>query len=249
MTSVTELLAAALDNPACQRVREYHLTKRETTPPPKPKDFLTTLEHVGSELCVRQSDPAGESLIRHNELDWQCVEYDRVRGRKRVESVDAERVLEWLRGGTPELLAVAEIRGAFDPETSESESLSDSDSVLASEENELQVEDENDDSRGTRVVRQTDLLSDPSLESAFRTAGHDGQVFRLPLDLAEEVVLQSISGTDRLFVGKFVAERETPRAYYVRQGRAGCLVPKAATTRYELASPDDPDRTGQSSHA
>lgn len=43
------------------------------------------------------------------------------------------------------------------------------------------------------------------------------------------------TGTDRVFVGEAVPERETGRAYYVRQHRRGCRVPKAEATVYELA--------------
>lgn len=253
MSSVTELLAAAPNRPACQRVREYHLTDRSTAP--RPRDVQTAMELVGSALCARRSDPASESFVRYdggtrrdeevrrdgeNRDDgdaWRCVEFDRIGGHRRAESLPAARVREWLRGARPELLAVADVPGVFDSRPGFGSSAGSERPV--GREARRRVED--DDATTTRVVRRTDLLADPPLAAAFRAADRDERVFRLPLALAEETALVPVSGTDRLFVGEFVTDRGTARAHYVRQGRIAALVSKTAATAYELAAPDDAD--------
>ncbi|UPV73288.1 hypothetical protein M0R89_12110 [Halorussus limi] len=109
-----------------------------------------------------------------------------------------------------------------------------------------------------RVERYADLLADPGLDrrdadalAAALPAGPREVAFRLPLVVAEEAILESVAGSDRVFVAEAVPERETEQAHYVRQDRRGCWVPKATATVYELAygAVLDPDRPEASESA
>lgn len=94
-----------------------------------------------------------------------------------------------------------------------------------------------------RVERDADLRADPSLDpcdadalAAALPTGPREVAFRLPLVVAEEAILESVAGSDRVFVAELAPERETEQAQYVRQDRRGCWVPKAVVTVYELAA-------------
>ena len=96
--------------------------------------------------------------------------------------------------------------------------------------------------RPVLVEEDADLRDDPALDrgdaEALATAlpaGPEEVVFRLPLVLGAETVLEPVAGSDRVFVAEAVPDRATDRAVYVRQDRRGCWVPRAETTVYELA--------------
>jgi hypothetical protein len=93
-----------------------------------------------------------------------------------------------------------------------------------------------------------DLVSDDHLGLAAanaiaraldRTAAADVDVLYLPRPLAEEKVLDSEDDTDCVFIAEFVADRETGAAYYARQGRRGCWLPKSATCIYRSGADAD----------
>jgi hypothetical protein len=95
----------------------------------------------------------------------------------------------------------------------------------------------------TRVEEYGDLVGDDdlSLQDADTLAGvlptDEGRVaIWLPLWLAEEKPLTSAGKSDQVFVAEF-GERETEKAYYVRQGNAGVWIPKSVARVYQ-APPD-----------
>jgi hypothetical protein len=98
------------------------------------------------------------------------------------------------------------------------------------------------------VATYHDLVSDDHLELAAadaiaraldRTADADVDVLHLPRPLAEEKVLDPEDGTDCVFVVELVPQRETGAAYYARQGRRGCWLPKSATRIYRSGADAD----------
>lgn len=225
--SVATLLAAADGAPPVQRVRNYHLTDREAVP--RPRDFLTAMRRTDGALCVRWAGPDGERVVRYADPGWELAERDRLRGRTATASVAADRVRELLRTNRPELVAHAEIRSIF-----ESHGPSASKALAA---------DGGPNADGPiRIRRRADLRADPALDrvdaaavAAALPASPGEFVFRLPLELAAETVLAPTGDSDRVFAAERVADRETARAYYARQGRRGGWIPKAEARVYEAA--------------
>ncbi|MFC4449240.1 hypothetical protein [Halorussus aquaticus] len=230
MTGVVELLASVGSSAPIQRVRNYHLTRREARP--RAHDFLTAMRRTDGGVCARWAGPPGDCFVRYTDPGWQRAEYNRFRGRRTVEPLDVERVREWFRNSRPELVAYDEVRDVF----RESPDASVESGIGVSADGGC-VSDER-----VRVARYADLLGDPTLDrrdadalAAALPAGPREIVFDLPGVLAEESVLESVAASDRVFVAEVVPERETERAYYVRQDRRGCWVPKGEATVYELA--------------
>jgi hypothetical protein len=252
MTGVVELLAAAGESAPVQRVRNYHLTGRAASP--SPRDFLTAMERSAGDLCLRWTGPAGDRLVRYADPGWECAEYDRVRDREASSTLGGDRLRAWLRERGPELVAYEAVRGAFeesgpvpsptsarDPD-SPSRPDSHADAPIATDGGPA-----TDDP--IRVERYRDLLADSDLDrrdaealAGALPAGPNRVVFRLPLVLAEETVLESVAGSDRVFVAEPVPERETRTARYLRQGAKGCLVPEREARWYDLAEGATVDR-------
>ena len=255
MTGVVELLAAAGESAPVQRVRNYHLTDRAASS--SPRDFLTAMERSAGDLCLRWTGPAGDRLVRYADPGWECAEYDRVRGREASSSLDCDRLCAWLRERGPELVAYEAVRGAFEesgPVPSPTSARDpDSPSRPDSPTNAPIATDggpATDDP--IRVERYRGRLADPDRRDAEALAGAlpagpNRVVFRLPLVLAEETVLESVAGSDRVFVAEPVPERETRTARYLRQGVKGCLVPEREAGWYDLAegATVDRDESGQ----
>ncbi|WP_135851679.1 hypothetical protein [Halorussus salinus] len=272
MTDIARLLASVPASAPVQRVRDYHLTDRAASP--RPRDFLTAVRRTDGEVCLRWTDAAGERFVRWVGPDWECATFDRHRGRKRVETCEEGRVVALLGETRPELVAADEVPGAFaasagtdaPPETTGvgdttpdvgetvfgvGGSPSSPSAVATDGGSEPSDDGRTVTAERVRVERRTDLSADPDVNrreadalAAALPAGPREVVFRLPPVLAEETVLEPVAGSDRVFVAELVAERETDRAYYVRQERRACRVSKAATTIYELAdgAVSDPDR-------
>lgn len=252
MTGVAELLAAAGGSAPVQRVRNYYLTDREASP--RPRDFLTAMKRSDGAVCVRWAGPPGDCFVRFADPGWECAKHNRFRGRATVETLDAERVRTWLRRSDPELVAYETVRGSFE-ERCISPHRARSGTALADGGQDPDAgggdaggrdsdgEGERPETRNhVRVERYADVLADPELDQfeaqalAAALPSPPGEVvFRLPLVLAEESVLESIPGSDRVFVAEPVPRRETECAYYVRQDHRGCWIPKAEVTTYELA--------------
>jgi hypothetical protein len=254
MTGVAELLAAVGESAPVQRVRNYHLTDREASP--RSRDFLTAMQRTDGEVCVRWPGPPGDCVVRYADPHWECAKHNRFRGRTLVETIDAERVRAWLRRSSPELVAHESVRDQFEERCSGShvgharmataladggENRGDGESSGKKDHSE-ETERRSDPPNRVRIERRADVVTDTDLNrveaqalAAALPARPGEVVFRLPLVLAEESVLESVVGSDCLFVGEVVPERETECAYYVRQGHRGCWVPKAEATFYELA--------------
>ncbi|WP_135826567.1 hypothetical protein [Halorussus ruber] len=235
MTGVVESLASAGESAPVQRVRNYHLTDRAASP--RPRDFLTAMRRA-SDLCLRWAGPAGNRFVRFADPGWECAEYDGVRGRKAVNELDVDRLREWLRESPPELVTYEEVRGAFEDAP-----------VSASPEASVATDGGPGPDEPILVERYLDLLADPELDrrdadalADALPAGPEEVVVRLPLALAEETPLESVAGSDRVFVAESVADRGTERARYLRQGPRGALVPRHETRRYELAEDATVDR-------
>ncbi|WP_137283434.1 hypothetical protein [Halorussus salinisoli] len=232
MTGVAELLASAGASAPVQRVRNYYLTDREASP--RTRDFLTAMKRTEGAVCVRWACPPGDCVVRYADPGWQCAEHDRLRGRTTVETADRAQVREWLRNSRPELVSYAEVRGSFEASPPNGDATSGTGTVAA---------DGGSVAGGTVSVEgYADLLADPALDrhdadalAAALPAAPREAVFRLPLVLAEESVLESVAGSDCVFAAEAVPERETDRAYYVRQDRRSCWVPKREACVYELA--------------
>lgn len=264
MTGVAERLAATADASApIQRVRNYHLTDREASP--RPRDFLTAMKRTDGAVCVRWPGPPGDCVVRYAAPNWECAKHNRFRGRTRVETIDADRVRSWLRQSNPELVAHERVRDTFEegcsaPEqahtgTELADGTTPADDNLPTDGTALadggehpdegpESERRNADATPNHVLieREADLVTETELHrvesqalAAALPAAPREVVFRLPLVLAEESVLESVPGSDRVFVGEVVPERETECAYYVRQARRGCWVPKGEATTYEVA--------------
>jgi len=85
-----------------------------------------------------------------------------------------------------------------------------------------------------------DLQAADAIASALSvTSSADVAVLHLPRPLAEEKVLKPEDESDQVFIAEFVADRETGAAYYARQGRRGCWVPKSATRIYRSGADAD----------
>jgi hypothetical protein len=256
MTGVAELLAAAEASAPVQRVRNYHRTDREASP--RPRDFLTAMKRTDGDVCVRWAGPPGDCVVRYADPGWECAKHNRFRGRSSVETLDAERVRAWLRRSNPELVPHEAVSDAFDEGcagsaanhartgTALADGGEDRDARRRDPDVRGRTSDETrcaaDGSNRVRVERSADLLADTELDrfeaqalAAALPAGPVEVVFRLPLVLAEESVLESVAGSDCVFVAEVVPERETECAYYVRQDHRGCWVPKGEATFYELA--------------
>ncbi|UPV99320.1 hypothetical protein M0R88_12395 [Halorussus gelatinilyticus] len=249
MTGVAKLLASVPASAPVQRVRNYHLTDRAASP--RPRDFLTAARRTDGAVCLRWTDAAGERFVRYAGPDWECAEFDRHRDRKRVETCGDERVLDLLGDARPELVAAADVPGVFAerdahaaPETGfgVGETSPTPDAVATDGGSEPNAEDGPLTAERVRIERYADLLADPAVDrhdadalAAALPTGPREVAFGLPLVLAEETVLESVAGSDRVIVAELVPERETERAYYVRQDRRGCWVSKAAATVYKLA--------------
>ena len=91
-----------------------------------------------------------------------------------------------------------------------------------------------------------DLLSDDdlylqdsdALADALPTS--DGRLaFWLPQWLAEEKVIEPAGQSDQVFVTEVVEDRETEKAYYVRQGNAGGWIPKSVARVYRAPAEAD----------
>ena len=94
------------------------------------------------------------------------------------------------------------------------------------------------------VATYADLLSDEDLDLvdsdtlAEILPVDDGQLaFWLPQWLAEEKPIEPAGQSDQVFVGERLVERETEKAYYVRQGNAGVWIPKSVARVYQT-TPD-----------
>jgi hypothetical protein len=256
MTRVAELLADAGESAPLQRVRNFHLTDREASP--RPRDFLTAMKRSDGAICVRWAGPPGDCVVRHGDPGWECAKHNRFRGRTTIETLDAERVRAWLRRSDPELVAHEAVRPAFEepcisPRRARSDTahtaLADGgrdpeatrDSEVVREN--LGVESQNPEAANhVRVESHADVFGDPELDrldaraiAAALPSAPGNVVFRLPLVLAEESVLESVPGSDCVFVAEPVPQRETECAHYVRQDRRGCWIPKGEVTTYELA--------------
>lgn len=253
MTGIAELLATAGESAPLQRVRNYYLTDREASP--RPRDFLTAMKRSDGAVCVRWAGPPGDCVVRHADPGWECAKHNRFRGRTTVETLDAERVRAWLRRSDPELVAHGAVRAAFE-EPCTSPRRARSGTALADGGQDPEAtrrgpeasKDPEATSQGpktvnhVRIERYADVVADTELDrfeaqalAAALPAGPGEVVFQLPLVLAEESVLESVAGSDCVFVAEPVPDRETECAYYVRQDRRGCWVPKAEVTTYELA--------------
>lgn len=249
MTEVAELLASVAETAPVQRVRNYYLTDREARP--HPQDFLTAMKRTDGALCVRWTEPPavsasdsrivpaesgteGDRFVRYDDPGWECAKLDRFRERTTVEALDADRLRAWFRERRPELVAYADVRGWF--ETSPDAERGPSADPRA-------ATDGGPVTGATVTVGQyADLLDDPTLDradadalSAALPTPAGAIAVWLPLVLAEEAVLESTAGSDRVFVAEVVPERETDCAYYVRQDCRGCWVPKGEARVYELA--------------
>ncbi|WP_276300437.1 hypothetical protein [Halorussus lipolyticus] len=229
MTGVAQLLAAGGESAPVQRVRNYYLTDR--TASPRPRDFLTAMRRA-DDLCLRWTGPAGNRFVRKVDAGWECAEYDRVCGRKAVTDLDADRLREWLRERPPELVAYHEVQSAFE------ETGPPGDTLPAS----VATDGGPRPDEPVRVESYLELLGDPGLGrpdadalADALPAGPGRVVVSLPLALAEEVPLESVAGSDRVFTAEAVADRETEQARYLRQDARGCLVPKREARYYELA--------------
>jgi hypothetical protein len=260
MTGVAELLATAGESAPLQRVRNYYLTDREASP--RPRDFLTAMKRSDGAVCVRWAGPPGGCIVRHTNPGWECAKHNRFRGRTTVETLDAERVRAWLRRSDPELVAHEAVRAAFEePCTSPRRARSgtaladggqdtettrqDPEAPKGSETTKRDSETARQNTKTANHVRvesHADVFGDSELDrldaraiAAALPSAPGRVVFRLPLVLAEESVLESVPGSDCVFVAEPVPQRETKCAYYVRQDRRGCWVPKAEVTTYELA--------------
>ncbi len=269
MTEIVRLLASVPASAPVQRVRDYHLTDRAASP--RPRDFLTAVRKTDGAVCLRWTDAAGERFVRYAGPNWECAAFDRHRGRKRVETCEEARVVALLAEARPELVAADEVPGAFaasagthapdaagvgEPAPRVGDS---SPTAVATDGGSKPGDDEGTPAaERVRVERRADLSADSevnrrdadTLAAALPTGPHE-IAFRLPLVLAEETVLEPVAGTDRVFVADLVADRETERAYYVRQDRRGCRVSKAAATVYELAdgAVSGPDHPGAAESA
>lgn len=233
MTGVAELLDRIGASAPIQRVRNYHLTDREASP--RPRDFTTAMKQSDGEVCVRWAGPPGDCVVRYDDPDWKCAEHNRFRGRTEVETLTTKHVQRWLQRSPPELVAHETVQNAFE-ERCAAPLRAETGTALA---------DGGQDAETTNHVRvescadvfgdsDLDRLEAQSLAAALPSAPGE-IVFRLPLVLAEESVLESVAGTDRVFVAELVPERETQCALYVRQNQKGCWVPKDEATTYELA--------------
>ena len=240
MTGVAELLATAGASAPVQRVRNYHLTDREASP--RPRDFLTAMKRTDGDVCVRWAGPPGDCVVRYADPGWKCAKHNRFRGRSSVETIDAERVRAWLRRSNPELVAHESIRDAFD-EGCRAPGHARTGTALADGGESPQTGGRPADATNhVRIERHADLLGETDLDrfeaqalAAALPARPGEVVFRLPLVLAEESVLESVAGSDCVFVAEVVPQRETECAYYARQDHRGCWVPKGEATFYELA--------------
>lgn len=254
MTEVQRLLASAPASAPVQRVRNYYLTDRAASP--RPRDFLTAVRRTDGAVCLRWTDAAGERFVQQAGPEWECVTFDPHRGRTRVVTCEESRVLDLLEATRPELVAADEVSGAFaasagtrappetvgvgDPASGGGDS---SPTAVATDGG----SEPSDDERGStadrvRVERRADLSADPDVTrceanalAAALPTGPREVAFRLPRPLAEEIPLESVAGSDRVFVAELVPDRETERAYYVRQDRRGCRISTATATVYELA--------------
>lgn len=246
MTGVAELLATAGESAPLQRVRNYYLTDREASP--RPRDFLTAMKRSDGAVCVRWAGPPGDCIVRHADPGWECAKHNRFRGRTTVETLDAERVRAWLRRSDPELVAHEAVKAAFEepcisPRRARSgTALADGGRESEAAKNANRAEQNARASNHVRIESRTDVFGDPDLDrldaralAAALPSPPGRVVFRLPLVLAEESVLESVPGSDCVFVAEPVPQRETECAYYVRQDRRGCWVPKGEVTTYELA--------------
>jgi hypothetical protein len=251
MTGVVELLAAAGESPPVQRVRNYHLTDRAASP--RPRDFLIAMRRSAGGLCLRWTGPAGDRFVRYADPEWEYTEYDSVRNRKAANILESDRLRAWLREDRPELVACEAVRGAFeDSRPVPSRARSSPEASVVTDGGPATGDDPSGDhlaDEPIRVERYLDLLADPELDRRDADAlaevlptGSGEVVFRLPLVLAEETVLESVAGSDRVFVAEPVAERETRQAQYLRQGARGCLVPEREVKFYELAEGTTVDR-------
>ena len=256
--SVAALLVTVADAAPCQRVRNYYLSDGEASP--QSQDFVTAMKRTDGDLCVRWVGASGERIVRYDG-DWMCAERERPDEKWTVAFTSSDRVRTWLRGADPDLLTYEDARDAFESEPAathgrseatrltdggEPEGIEGESRRTASDGGERSVASRTapnrrfgDGERGERdrpdsiPVRREDLLADPALAAAFGAADAADRVFRLPLELAAETVLEAVEGSERVFVAAPVPERETDRAYYVRQGRASERLPKTETATYE----------------
>lgn len=79
-----------------------------------------------------------------------------------------------------------------------------------------------------------DLAASDTLAEVLPTS--DSQVaFWLPHWLTEEKVFDPAGKSDQVIVAEVVPERETEKAYYVRQGNAADWIPKSTARIYRTA--------------
>lgn len=82
---------------------------------------------------------------------------------------------------------------------------------------------------------ELDLTAADTLADVLPTSD-DQLAFWLPLWLAGEKPLEPAGQSDEVFVGTPIPERETEKAYYIKQGHAGVWVPKSVVRVYRASA-------------